>query len=181
MNAIMIPKSKPCHKKLCETTKNKITVIAIGALIGFLVCMAYLIWFVISKILIQDSPEVASSKSNINNTNETDWVIHELMDVPFDENGIISGDINAEIVERRQPLYVGVLTLETHLATRATACNETWGQNEKISKLEFYAEIGKGRSHHTNVVEITGMLVKLGFYVSFNDLTLIHVRKGYFP
>ena len=49
------------------------------------------------------------------------------------------------VVYLREPLYVGVLSLEQYLDTRAKACNETWGQNKLISKVEFFSHFTTDR------------------------------------
>ena len=50
----------------------------------------------------------------------------------------------------RRSLYVGVLTMETYLSSRAASVNLTWARHPGISRVEYYARLGpeSGGQHH---------------------------------
>ena len=54
----------------------------------------------------------------------------------------------------REPLYVGVVTANSLLDTRATAVNRTWGQ--LVPKLEFFSSEGE-QHHNLPIVSLPGV------------------------
>ncbi len=50
-------------------------------------------------------------------------------------------DVPVERLTIRERLYVGVMTMERYIGTRAAVCNETWGRSPEISRLEFFATL----------------------------------------
>lgn len=59
----------------------------------------------------------------------------------------------------RRPVYIGVLTLERYLDTRATSCNETWGQHSGLQnqgKMDIYVQLASDKTTSQNIVNITG-------------------------
>ena len=54
----------------------------------------------------------------------------------------------------REPLYVGVVTANSYLDTRATAVNQTWGR--LIPKLQFFCSEGK-QQHSLAIVSLPGV------------------------
>ena len=49
------------------------------------------------------------------------------------------GDASLEPLRMRTSMYVGVMTAQVFLHTRATACNNTWGRY--VPKLEFFCHL----------------------------------------
>lgn len=53
----------------------------------------------------------------------------------------------------RKYLYVGVMTAEKYLRSRALSCNSTWGNHSKI-ELEFFSQQGSFKTHGLSVVNL---------------------------
>lgn len=52
------------------------------------------------------------------------------------------------IVYLRQPVYVGVMSLQQYLGNRAVACNSTWANSPLISKVQFFSPLDDPASAH---------------------------------
>lgn len=59
-----------------------------------------------------------------------------------------------EELTMREPLYIGVVTANSYLKTRATAVNQTWGQF--APKIEFFCREGE-KKHNLPIVSLPGV------------------------
>ena len=139
---------KMCGKcKGFDCFRNKALHVGIGILVAVIIAVAYLLWLFVSgndELFGTDEAAVPSSTIIIDDTlNSTDHV------------GIIA---SAESVTLRKPLYIGIMTMERYINSRAAMCNRTWGQNAAISKLEFFASLpyNHDSSTHPGVINLPG-------------------------
>ena len=127
--------------------RNKALHVGLGILVAVIVAVAYLLWLFVSgndELFGTDDATIPTSTIITEKTvNSTDYV------------GIIA---SAESVTLRKPLYVGIMTMERYINSRAAMCNRTWGRNPAISKLEFFASLPQNHhtSAHPDVVKLPG-------------------------
>ena len=129
------------QKPLCETSHHKLIIVAVGALIGFLLCMAYIAWIVTVNVFL-NKPEVTNTSIDVtaHNTSTTAATTTQAFEHKQQHDAEMTPPSPVAVTSRRQ-LYVGVLALQPYLSTRAHACHDTWGQNMADDELEFYAEM----------------------------------------
>ena len=141
------------YQPSCEASRNKLIIIAIGALIGFLLCMAYIMWIVTTNLLQKPATTQYPATEAIDNVMpnvttsteapQTQAVVSQLQDAAV--------TTSPDPVTSREQLYIGVLTLQPYLHTRARACQDTWGRNMADGTMEFYAEMTSRRDAQSPV------------------------------
>ena len=139
--------------KMCDKCKgfgcfkNKALQIGIGVTVAVVIAVAYLLWlFVVDNDELFGSEESTTSVPEIITSNT------------FNTSSITNIIISSESVSLRKTLYVGIMTMERYINTRATMCNKTWGQSPAISKLQFFASLPNDHemTKHADIVNIPG-------------------------
>ena len=74
-----------------------------------------------------------------------------------------------EEIRIRQPLYVGVMTAEKFLTTRATAVNNTWGKY--VDKMEFFAQKGTYEQYNLRLVNLGNFMFYTLLFTFLNSLS----------
>ncbi len=109
--------------------------VGIGLCIAIAVVAAYLIWLFVSG---ENEISDVSNGSDVTSQNDASDV--------FTQRNVFNVSDYAdftkpEVVTLRQPLYVGVMTMERYVGSRAAVCNVTWGRSAAISRLQFFATL----------------------------------------
>ena len=79
-------------------------------------------------------------------------------------------DISLEPLRMRTSMYVGVMTAQVFLHTRATACNNTWGRY--VPKLEFFCHLDEDGKEAAKDLPLIHMEGKYGTFIVCSLLTL---------
>ena len=137
-----------CDKcKGMDCFKNKTLHIGIGVLVAVIIAVAYLLW-----LFVVDNDKLFGTEESATSIPET------ITSNTFNTSSIVNIIASSEPVSLRKPLYVGIMTMERYIRTRAVMCNKTWGQSSAISKLQLFASLPNDHEmvEHADVVNIPG-------------------------
>ena len=144
--------AKCCTGKYTRCFRNKLLDLLLGLVLGSLACTAYLVWHFVHE----DQQELAP-------TTQPPLVDSYSTKVPYSKSVIseppvmeVSDYFKTPRVKRKSSLYIGVLTLDHYLNTRASACNKTWVQSGHIDKVEFFAQLSPHTKTDLPIVNLTG-------------------------